>query len=346
MSSVFEFVAVGDLHFDKLARLFPDRHIELLIGEMHKPMQYALKKGIRNVIFLGDVAENPRLSYESLCAYIKFLHVYDGKLNIYTILGNHDFAENGVHSLQPLIALQELKMFKTVKFATTPKVIGKEVKINLSPYPFTEPVKNALNIGHFEVSGSIRDNGRVIKEAHDVGNYDWVMGHLHTPHDVGKYVHFVGTLAQKNFGESLPKSFTHVKVRMSGGKLQKQLVRIPNDPVFKLFNLKVESKSDLKEISKNPNYLYKLFVQSKYDISLKDLEKYPNIVDVKGFTTKDELTALMDEEFIEMREQNLILPSVTENLRAYLKSKGADKKQISRAMEITKDLLKRGGEKR
>lgn len=346
MSDVYECVHVGDLHMDKLGRLLGDRQFALQVAELEKPMEYALAKGIRNVNLLGDVSENPFLTAPAFCALLRYLKKYDGKLNISVILGNHDFAENGVHSLLPFIEMQELKMFKSVRFFTAPKVIKfGDVKVNYSPYPFTDGIKNAVNLGHFEVSGSTRDNGRIIKEAHDVGDIDWDMGHLHTPHDVGN-VHYVGTLYQTNFGESLPKSFTHAKYRMSGGKLQKKRVRVPNDPVFKLFNLKVESKADLKEIQKKDTYLYKLFVQSKYDISLKDLEKYPNIVDVKGFTTKEELTALMDEEFIEMREQNLVLPSVTENLRDYLKSKGADKKQISRAMEITKELLQRGGEKK
>lgn len=345
MSEVFDAVFIGDLHFDKMARLFPQNHLQLQIAEINKPMQYALKKGVRDVVFLGDVAENPTLSALAFCSLLRLLKQYDGKLRISFILGNHDFAENGVHSLLPFIEMQELKMFQTVRFFTSPKVIGKEVKINMSPYPFTDSVKNALNIGHFEVSGSTRDNGRIIKEAHDVGKADWVMGHLHTPHDVGN-VHYVGTLYQTNFGESLPKSFTHGRFRMSGGKLQKKYERIQCDPMFKLHNLKVESKADLKVISKNPLYLYKLFVQSKYDITAMDLDKYQNIVDVKGFTSKDELVALMDEEFIEIKEQNLVLPSVTENLRDFLKHKGADKKQISRAVEITKELLKRGGEKK
>lgn len=345
MSEVYECLNLGDVHLDKLGRLLGERQFDLQIGELHKPMQYALSKGIRHVNFLGDVSEHPYLSVTAFCKLLRFLKAYDDKLNITFILGNHDFAENGVHSLLPFIQMQELKMFNTVKFYTAPKVVKfGDVKVNYSPYPFTDGIKKAVNLGHFEVSGSTRDNGRIIKEAHDVGNIDWDMGHLHTPHDVGS-VHYVGTLYQTNFGESLPKSFTHAKYRMSGGKLQHKRVRVPNDPKFKLFNLKVESKSDLKEIHKNENYLYKLFVQSKYDISAKDLEKYPNIIDVKGFTTKEELTALMDEEFIEMREQNLVLPSATENLRDFLKSKGVEKKQINRAMEITKELLKRGEKK-
>lgn len=338
--SVFEGIFIGDIHLDKLSKLFPSSHVQLKFNEIEKPLNYALKKGIRDVIFLGDVCENYRLSYDSMCGFIKFLHKWDGKLKLHFILGNHDFAEDGVHSLQPFIEEQKLGLFKSVRFYTKQTVKDLGIPVNFCPFPFTEGVDGALNVGHFEVSGSTRDNGRIIKEAHKVSKrHRWVMGHLHTPHDVNK-VHYTGTLYQLNFGESLPKYFSHVKARLSGKEVLTDIQRIKVDPAFKFFNVQVNSKSDLKVIEKNKLYLYKLFIHSDYELSEKDLLKYKNVVDVKGFSSKEELIALKDEEFIDIKEQSLILPSATENLKAYLKAKGTDKKTIERCLGIVKRTTK------
>ena len=49
---MLECVTVGDLHFDKLKKLFPDTHNQLFINELNKPMQYAVENGISYVFFL------------------------------------------------------------------------------------------------------------------------------------------------------------------------------------------------------------------------------------------------------------------------------------------------------
>lgn len=339
MTSVFEGVFVGDIHFDKMKKLFPDNHTKLQINELKKPYEYALRNGVKNVFLLGDVCEFPRLSYESQIAFMRFLKGIKG-VHTHVILGNHDFSEMGVHSLQPFIAMRELNMLSNVDFHTVQhleKSFG--VPVNFCPYPHIESKGNAVNLGHFEVSGSTGDNGRVIKKAVDIDEeHFWMMGHLHTPHDI-KTAHYVGTLYQTNFGERLPKSFTHGKFRIKSKKLEKKLKRVANDPAFKLFNLPVETKHDLKQIEKNPLYLYKVFVHSNYDLEEKDLAKYSNIVDIKGYQNKEQLQALIEEEFVELNEQDVRLPSVTENLGTALKNKGANKKQIKRGVDIVTKLV-------
>jgi len=338
MPEVFESVFVGDLHFDKLRKRFPKNHIELQINELKKPYNYALKNGIKTVVLLGDICEHPRLSYEAIIEFMRFLKKVKN-IHTFTLLGNHDFSEMGVHSLQPFSVMRELGMLSNVDFLDQPYLEKSfPVPINFSPYPHVKSYADTVNIGHFEVSGSTGDNGRVIKKAVDVNKkHTWIMGHLHTPHDAGS-AHYVGTLYQTNFGESLPKSFTHGKFRLKSGKLEKKLKRIPNDPAFKMFNLPVESKHDLKQIQKNPLYLYKLFIHSSYDISEDDLAKYNNVVDIKGYESKKQLKAMIEEEFVELDDQDVRLPSVVENLDKVMREKGATKKQVKRGLQIIETL--------
>jgi len=332
-------ICIGDLHGDKLKNLFPN-HIELQFNELNKAIHTGRKEGEKHFCFLGDLSENIRLSQDAECAFIRFFCYWDSKIELDVILGNHDFAENSNHSLLPFMEMQRAGLFKTIRFHEKPHVAKIDgVYHNFCPYPFIEPVKNAVNYGHFEVSGSTRDNGTVIAKAHDVGEKDvWVMGHLHTPHDVGR-VHYTGTIYQLNFGESLPKYFSSISTRLKNGKLKLDIERIRVDPAFKLINLVVDSEKDLKKIDKNPLYKYRLLTNVNFETDLDILGKHPNVVKMEGFKTKKELKALVEESFIEITEQKLELPSVQEELVRFLKEeKKATSKQIKRALSIAKEI--------
>jgi DNA repair exonuclease SbcCD nuclease subunit len=337
MTKTFRALCVGDLHLDKLAKLFPDNHLQLQFNEITKVCSYAINNGYDRIIFLGDIGENPRLSYEALCAFIDFLSKWDEHLKFDFILGNHDFAETGIHSLQPFVNWQKKKFYKNIKIYDKAKLVEIDgVQVNYSSYPSTTGYDNAINIGHFEVSGSTRDNGMIIKKSHNVNpEHLWVMGHLHTPHQV-KNVWFAGTLFQLNFGEGQEKSFLAIEAKMRKGKLKTKIERIECSPEFKLFNLTVNSKSDLKKIEKNDLYKYRLLVKSSFDLPENLTEKYKNIVKIEGYKNKKELEALKTSSFLELTAQTIDLPSNKDLLKIFFKSKGYPEKYLKRALKLIK----------
>lgn len=339
MSKTFRAIFIGDLHLDKLSNLFPYDHLDLQFQEIEKVCNYAIKNGYDRIIFLGDIGEHTRLSYDSLCYFIKFLSKWDSHLFIDIILGNHDFAENGIHSLQPFVSWQDQGFYKNIKIYDKQKLVEiNGVPINYSSYPSTKGYDNAINIGHFEVSGSTRDNGMVIKKSHEVNeNHLWVMGHLHTPHRVN-LVNFCGTLYQLNFGESLPKGFLTIEAKLSNGKLKYKIKHIENEPTFKLINLTVNSKSDLKEIENNPLYKYRLLVKSSFDLPDNLAERYKNVVKIEGYSNKKELKALEDSSFFEISAQNIELPSNNELLKKFFKSKNYPKDYYRKAVKLIEGL--------
>lgn len=342
---MLEGIAIGDLHFDKLKTLFPDNHVQRVVSEIRKPLRYALDKGIVNVFFLGDVCETSRLSYESLCGLIELISEFDGKLNMYWILGNHDFDEHGVHSLQPLVTMFKCGLFKTTHIFDKPtKKLIDGIKVNFSSYPSTQEYKDAVNVGHFEVSGSTRDNGTRITKGHAV-KFHWLMGHLHTPHSVGN-VHYAGTLYQLNFGESLPKGFIHFKYYMKNGKLKSNISRIKNEPKFKLVNKVIETSKDFKSIEKDPDILYKLFINVGVEVPPSLMEDFPNIVKHDGFSNKKELSALQKDAFIELENQEVEEVSEEEYIKAFLKNKGRDKTQIKRGLKLLSQIKGKGDDKK
>ena len=342
-SNLFEFVTVGDAHLDKLENLFPANHLELQVAEIDKVYKYAIKKGVPNVVWLGDVAHKERLTEESRIALYSILTRYDGLVNTYIILGNHDVAREGFHSLQFFVKLYETGKFKSVHiFKAGTQLVLNKVPVNFLPYPLTKalpydgPCDKTLNFAHLERPGAKRDNGMLIQKGDGVRQKDdnvWVIGHLHTPQKLG-LTWYSGTLFQTNFGESLPKSFLHARVRNVKGLLKWKIVEIPNDPAFKLINLKIESKSDLKKIDDNPLHLYKLFIKKGVQIDYDLASKHKNLYNTPT-TYSNEKELVEQQEVVELE----INHSLTDGLRQELRDRGANKWQRRRAKALVADIL-------
>jgi hypothetical protein len=339
---ILEVVVGGDFHADKMKGLFPERHLELQVAEQRKSMRYAVKNGIRDYFWPGDIAHLPRLTEEARIALMRLLDEFDGKLNIHIILGNHDVAYEGFHSLQSFVEMYKTGKYKTIFiYDKAQQVMMNGIPVNFLPYPHkkalphnTKKCDRSINVAHLERPGARRDNGRTIgpkdgtKQKDD--NY-WFIGHLHTPQSLGNS-HFCGTMFQTNFGESLPKGFIHFKAKLKNGKLTVKVDRIPNDPAFKLIPLIVESRKDLKKIEPNPLYLYKVFLKEGVEIKVDLNKKYPNIINTPT-TYTDKKKIVLDVGDAEEIRYNLL-----DGLPKWMKKKGATKKQIKRAQELVKIL--------
>jgi hypothetical protein len=341
--STLEGVGIGDLHLDKVERLLPGIGNKWVQREMRKPLDYALENGIEHVFYYGDIFEYPRATYESMRL---FKHVIFAKkyrnLNQWIILGNHDYDEKGRHSLEFL--LDDIRILQSYGIEPRIKVfINQEdyeiegVPVRFLPHPYTKTSKSRLNIGHFEVAGAIRDNGRKIKEGVESSNLV-LLGHLHTPHRVGNN-YFSGTLYQTNFGEALPKSFHHFKVR---DDLKHKVTNIRNEPEYVLENKEIYTVKDLKKLSDNPKHLYKLFVQDAVDVDPAFLNEHTNVKKVNRFKTEEELKVQLDEEW-KLGEDVGQVFQPKEDLVTFLNSKGISKEVQKRTLSRHDEALRKIG---
>jgi DNA repair exonuclease SbcCD nuclease subunit len=290
-----EYIGIGDLHYDKMDGLVENAN-DKISASIRKVFKYAVENGVRHVIFYGDLCERYRMSYEAQVSFYQI--ALDPKyedLVIHAILGNHDFAETGAHSLEVLKVLANL-MDKRLRVYTEQKLVkldGK--KFNMMPHPVLETRRDCLNIGHFEMKNSFRDNGRQIGHGFTTA-HKCCVGHLHTNHRVRR-AHYSGTLYQTNFGESLPKFFHHVRYE-DDDPYSVGVESVPFDPPWKLINLQVKSESDLKAIEDDENVLYKLFVHEGLDLDIGDvMAEHPNVVRHNRFANKKELQELIQNEW-------------------------------------------------
>lgn len=332
-------VWVGDLHLDRLKKLYPNA-LELQAAEICKPLEYALSQGIKFVVFAGDIGEHPTLSEGALLVLLNTVVEYGKHLDIHIILGNHDFAETGVHSLKVLEFLQQNKLLKCSIYIKATQVEIEGVAVNFLPYPYKKPLvcpSPTVNIGHFEVKGSLRDNGSVSGSEYRIKDKNlWLIGHLHTPHTIRNNVFYGGTLYQLNFGESLPKYWLDFSVKNKKGKFTFNVEYIENSPAFKLFNLEINTAHDLEKIKDKEHYRYKLFLKEGVILPEDVNIKYPQIYNISGYRTRKELEALQQNIILPMEDQTLEKVDVFFGLDDYLRSKGANKQQAKRALHLAK----------
>lgn len=290
-----ELVGIGDLHLDKMCNLVPNA-LKLQGLAVERVLRYALKNGVKNIVFYGDICERPRMSYEAQVLFYSLLLKEEySELDFHVILGNHDFAEDGTHSLQVLCSVCEAVGRRLHVYTKQTRTLVDKVPFNFLPYPFTTTVKDAINVGHFEVAGSLRDNGKQIEEGSS-SKHTTLMGHLHTKHRV-RNTHFSGTLYQTNFGEVADKFFHHVRAT-SPRPADVDVSCIPFKPPWTLVNLTVRSQKDLQGLSDDPLVLYKLYLKDGADVDIdRVLTKHPNIVKHNVFKTKTDLAQLVQQSW-------------------------------------------------
>lgn len=301
-------VIIGDLHLDGMsADLGPEAN-RLQVAEVARVESWAVRNEVSEVWYPGDVCNSSKMSYEAHELLMDQWQQYPHLIRR-VILGNHDFDEVGSHSLRLMEKIVASGALPNVHIYTRPttEFIG-GVRVNFLPYPFPDmdpedmpddfQLEDAVNVSHFEVKGSKRDNGSAGKSKTLVAkDCQWIMGHLHTPHDVGN-VHYVGTLYQRNFGESEEKSFTHLKARVKNKEFECKLARVPYVAKFRLVNLNVETSADLKKVTNERLHKYKLFVSAAVRVPDQFLVEHPNVVRQDNYRTTKERDALIHQRII------------------------------------------------
>lgn len=334
---MLEFVGIGDLHMDKLSKLLPGFGNAAVAAETRKVLDYAKKHGVVHVFYYGDVCDKSRMSYSGHTELTQILFGPEyADLNHWVILGNHDFEENGTHSLQVLQQFAESTGRSNVHIITQPtetKIDG--VRVRFLPYPHESTSKDALNVGHFEAAGALRDNGKRITDGYSK-NHLCAMGHLHTMHQVRR-MYYSGTLYQTNFGEKLPKFFHHAKVMPD---LRHKFKCVRHTPSFTLTNLEVRSRADLKKVSSNPLDLYKLFVHSSVKLRPDDLEKLNNVVRINKFETEKDLKTQLADDWKVSDEEDVKVFQPKEDLLTFLHTKNIREDLKKRVLQLHEKAFK------
>ncbi len=342
-------LATSDWHLEGMYSPLGPKATSLQFQEIDKVYSHAIANGFEHIMVPGDISDVPRLSEEAMQRLIQLLLVYDNELNTYYIRGNHDRESRFKTSLDVLQVLVDggaFKRFKLFSTAETVKIDG--VNCSFVPWPETEAPKakdgrGRLTFCHIEMAGAIGDNGRPLKIKEDdvpklitrTKDDYLISGHIHLHQELkSKRMVYVGTLYQKNFGESLPKGFLEIKAGYKKGenKLQCRHTFVNSRPNFVLEPFVVKEQSDWDRLKKDPNIRYKVFVDRNSGVVVprRLTVDYPNVVTITGVNTK---VKSVDEVIEASRGEASSVGDLPEfnprkGLRKFLKAQGLEDKRV------------------
>jgi hypothetical protein len=165
-------------------------------------------------------------------------------------------------------------------------------------------------------------------------NQFWMIGDLHTHQKF-----YPGTLLQKSFGESLPKGFSDLSIRLKDNVLTVNEDWVVRKPEYELVNLRVTELGDLdkiKPLDKSDLKLYKIKVAQDVVLPANVKEKYKNIhaiqYDGKERAIEDKKGTVIDISGI---------TDPLKGLRRFMKKEGLSPKEIKKGYAYIQDKLKR-----
>jgi DNA repair exonuclease SbcCD nuclease subunit len=346
MSSL-EFVGVGDIHLDsKLSQHIPNIN-EVIMNEVRGgPIRYALRNGIKLVIFYGDICDVPKMSDDAAMRLYDLFSEYPN-LKFILMTGNHDIEQVGIHSLNVLKKVCELGFIKNVRIVDKPTTFfrAQGTPVRILPWPHFSVDESAFNILHIETDGSQWDHGKMVKSERTTEAF-CSSGHLHTKQVCGprNNIFYCGTLYQTNFGEKPDKYFHHIVVshdKATGG-IRPQVTLVPHKPTYTLHNHVVSSVEDLDRISRKPTDLYKVFVKDGADLDAGTFDAFPNVVKINAFKTRSELDALLAEDLV-VHDASATVNSMTvfDALSEYMVRAKVEPSLAERAESLFARLMKR-----
>lgn len=344
MAGYLEFCAIGDLHLEKLATLFKDMpevdHVGMQLSTVERALNYAVDRGIRTVVQVGDMFDTPFPSQDTLTRVLTLLARQKyRKLRIVILLGNHDFHREGVTSqritefISTLNGMNHIRMVSRTMGATLDGV-----KCWFASWPETAaPPGYPLAFGHMAVNGAKADSGYVFKHGGAVMDGKgpwWVLGDFHTfqVNRQGRYL-YIGTPVQLSFGESGRKGFLHGRF---GTTLEYKM--IPVTQPYRLINVKVETDADLERPFNEPDTYYKIFVRKGVVLPQGWLLANPRIVKHVGYRSDDEAKTLASGGVVVPENVHRQLHP-THGLGDYLKRQGLSDAGLKRAKLIMQEVL-------
>lgn len=323
-----DMICIGDLHLTSQTgkgalSAYIDKPDAMVASLVRQCLRYARKKHIKHVVFLGDICEKTRMSYEAMRELLKILH---HPFHFHFILGNHDLYSEDPSLGHSLELIQDLNLENVSIYTVPTKVDIEGASVNFLPWPHSTFDKDSLNIAHVDVKGAKTDSGREVVDGTSSSAYA-VVGHIHTRHRV-RNTFYPGTLYQTNFGEHPDKFFAHVS-NDDGWEVD----MIPVAPRCMLTTVMVESAADLESV--NPDHLIKLILMPGSKVSASDYN-HLNVVKIRAATNEKEVALAKLEELSEGSEIEF---SSIEFFQEWLDSRSIPSTVKARALELRREIL-------
>lgn len=347
MASKLHAISTSDWHLEGLTKLFPNDHLQRQFHELTKIYEYALDNGINHVFIPGDISDTYSMKDETYIELVMFFKKYDGIINSYYSIGNHDHKEGSKTSIDLLHLLCVQGFFKTLKIYKNPEqLVIDGVVVNFIPFGSKESIPNkkpCLNFVHESYDGAVGDNGRTMKVKNEFQSSEKdfaVSGHIHQyQHLKRKRVVLNGNPYQKNFGESLPKGFIEFTAYYKNKKLIFKHEFINNRPDFTLESVLIRKQKDFAKLSSEDNIRYRLYVDPSVVIPIDLRMKYANVAQILDSGGKKKIKELDSVE--SFQQHSISIPKIDPlaNLQESMEIDGWEQKDYDLAENFIKDAI-------
>lgn len=321
---------VGDLHLGKLQHRV-DGHLALQMRGLDKIMTEVRENGLSSVVLLGDVFDRPSVSPSLVIELLRFF-IRNKDLQFHWVMGNHDRTSKAEATVDILLELSTLEALPNLRIYDEPTAVK---GVGFLPFPHKKPLKGTvLSFAHVDRPGARMDTGRVLSsEGEWDESHTFIIGHIHTAQRVGKRTYYTGAPWQLSFGEQGPKHWAIVTYDPKDAKAFRYEEK-PINPPYRMVNLTVTSKKELKGLDPHPTY-YKLTLEG-VQLPPTFLVDNPN-VEVRGFTVKRDETAkvLVSDKAVEV--------NLTYKLEEYLTKKGFSDKDVAWGVKFVDRKLREAG---
>jgi DNA repair exonuclease SbcCD nuclease subunit len=330
---------LGDTHFGSRGdSLDFHKYFEKFYDEVFFP--YLIENGIKVVFQMGDLFDRRKfINFNSLYLSRKYFFnkLRDQKIQLYTLVGNHDVAfKNTLEVNSPSLLLNEYENIFLADEFCTEDFDG--TKIDIVPWIcddnqddiFTRMKQSPAQIcfGHFEIAGFEMDKGNVCEQGLDrksLDKYDVVLsGHFHHK-STSKNITYVGTPYEMTWSDyNDPKGF-HI---FDTDTREMDFIKNP----FTMFNkiLYDDSKTDFEhwnkiDFSQYKDTYVKVVVLNKQNPYLFDtlIDKIykAGVADLTIVEDFNDLISENDEEIINEAEDTItILNKYIDNLSLDIES--------------------------
>ena len=342
----------------KVAILINDIHLNKDNGVVVKDViaqavRYAKEKGVRNIIFGGDVFTNR--SGQPLQCLIDFKQIlveYLDGFNIYLIPGNHDKTNPDDY----VSYLDVFAGYRRVTLCQCGSVINMEgVDVVLMPY-FSEPKwlaefkavqtdldfdKPTILITHMAIEGVKNNDGTEVEselKTKMFAKFDNVLvGHYHNASKVAENIYYTGSAYQANFGENVTdKGFA---VIYADGSFESVRSVFPTYIKHEIDVTDKETLQNLLEKYDGEDYNHIRFV---FRGSKQDCQKI-NIAEIQGkygidckFVNTDEVEAVNFS--IDDSVSSYDKKSLTKDFISFCSENGIKGERLKQGMNLLKEI--------
>lgn len=357
-----EAVAIGDVHLDGMNSVFPDLDTSVFSFQMlNAAVDYCNRHSIDTMIQLGDISDTPYPPQRTIKKFTRW-NANNPDLDKHFIPGNHDVAsveDNSMELFKDILELSDMGKHTHIYMEPEEKWIN-GIPYYFLPHPHTKPPKAdypRMCVGHFAASGTKRDSGMTEPNGVDikVGKDFYLMGHLHRLQYYKKRrLLYPGTMYQRNFGEPLPKGFSHLTMRWSKSALKVNHTFVPLTPPFVLHNVRATDLHDaqaqikvLREaVAREPQppiLKVKLLLPKGFPMAPSFLTDHPEIHRHLRFKTEAEANAFARDELDLQSIEDAGSMDVLELLKEDMRERKVSKEIRREARGILKTLCDRNG---